>query len=1100
MTQGDQLCDTPAHNRAHNDCNNPTAIENTCTGLPIESFTHNIMNYGDCRDQFTLDQSDKVNFVLENIRPNIYDCTDSRCRPVYDTALPLSPQSSNNLTVFTGDVYQYSINLYNSEGSTVLSDVSYYHPVKEGTDVPDSDLPLFINFPVQTSLATGLYGYEIEVSGLCNYAVNTSCSYNDNSCLVQIFEAGLPPEPETQESPKVNKMEISNTLKFTSTDDVCCADLGFSLLDESFNMGQLTLPESIGSDLTVSGSLHVNDDALPYYYGGEYFPESGSHREVHICNASLVDIESQGGFVVGGTSSTSGELHITQNSTLSINSGASGVVNNGSSLVVETGSKLKLNGGELYVKGSSSVMIEDGAELLISSDSHVYLENSGSIIELLGILRLENNSTCTIQHGSNEGGKLIVYSSGQNLIGDVSCELNMNGSSPDVTLLQLQTGADFWPNQGISEINMNNCGVRFASNSRINATSRFYPENVHFNSDGVTSEGIHIWQTNNLLNCIFQNTRIEAYLNSSLLRIDNCIFNQPGSEINVYNRGYNIKNSTFTSSNGVHSSGLSVGSFIRNCTFDQTGSTSTIAVSDDSDVMLRFQENEIMNGHDGVLKTGGEIRAKCNHIHDCSGSAFVGNEYCQVNLSTASFAGYNILENNNVHIELNNAAGLRLKDGYNVIQNAASNTIYGQILGTCSGDCSPFNLDASHNIWDSFSLDPNEPGPPVSEFPDPDDYDLFMVDNACSWVDPMHPGCEVVLSDNFDDIQSNCGEHDDGPKVTQKSATESSGKVTGEQKSNGDPDDPIIETPTFDGLTLTEALESAAANMMFYNENGDDILAIQQFHEILTSGLNKTNLEVRWKMLWGQDHMKAALENQFSESSLIAEDNQSSFDYPVQMYVDVLNELTDSLSTGETYRDQYYLEIDKAQLFRTLGIFNVALELVDNLDDCSLDSLEQAHTNYWLGSLQQDIQFQIQTVNVQSIDSLNITVDSTEFIPPITYVQDEYYFGAMILGPSSIEYSTCEEFKSAEGRIRQTQFSVYPNPSEGNVFIVNDGEEKFVVCVLYNLEGRQVIQELLNLKPGETREMKWRGSISPGVHHLRVMSKTDSWTEKILIK
>jgi hypothetical protein len=266
---------------------------------------------------------------------------------------------------------------------------------------------------------------------------------------------------------------------------------------------------------------------------------------------------------------------------------------------------------------------------------------------------------------------------------------------------------------------------------------------------------------------------------------------------------------------------------------------------------------------------------------------------------------------------------------------------------------------------------------------------------------------------------------------------------------------PIIYTSSFDGYALDSALVAAALQMEMYDSLGHDATAIALFHEVLTSPLDRTNMDVRWRMEWGRYHMKSALENMFMQDELNAANNVQTFEVPVQQYVDVLNAMTDTLLTDSTYKDQFYIEIDKGQLFRTLGNPMMARHIYQHLDDCQLDSLEQSVLNNW----RQEVDIELSLINQYleegiAPDSISFAVDTTNYTPAIAYEASNYYFGVWIDGPQSATFVSCGA--DATYKMRQEakmMLSIYPNPSNGGVYLQTNAVGILKIQVL-DMSGR----------------------------------------------
>ena len=262
---------------------------------------------------------------------------------------------------------------------------------------------------------------------------------------------------------------------------------------------------------------------------------------------------------------------------------------------------------------------------------------------------------------------------------------------------------------------------------------------------------------------------------------------------------------------------------------------------------------------------------------------------------------------------------------------------------------------------------------------------------------------------------------------------------------------PLIYSEHFDGVPLDSALGLASWQMELYDSLANDFLALQLFHEVLSSPLDKSDSEIRYFIHWGVENMKSTLENLFATNELNAQNNQSSFDPIVQQYVDVINSLTTSNISDSLYTTQFYLELNKGQLFSTLKKPQMANWVLTHLDDCALDSLEQETLNRWI----YQVQLEIQDLNSDGVDSFQI--DTTAFNTPEINDLENYRFGVTIHSPNSVSFVNCQQLyfyrNLHEGA---DEIVVYPNPASEKIYINTNEDLRIEEVVLLDLQGRSV--------------------------------------------
>jgi hypothetical protein len=197
-------------------------------------------------------------------------------------------------------------------------------------------------------------------------------------------------------------------------------------------------------------------------------------------------------------------------------------------------------------------------------------------------------------------------------------------------------------------------------------------------------------------------------------------------------------------------------------------------------------------------------------------------------------------------------------------------------------------------------------------------------------------------------------------------------------------------------------------------------------HELLmTSELNmqdERSAELAWN---AYDNMKSALESAFVNGSLTTEDNAVSFDAYTTKFVQALMFLSDTIIDSSNFEEQYFLELDKAHLFRMLNHKDIAYSMLLELESCGIDSLTQSIVNNWKGVLLEELI--IEQIGFTVLDT-NIVIDTSNFIDPALSINN-YTFGAQISDLNNIVYPNCSFFDNKIMLLKTDYLTVYPNPA-----------------------------------------------------------------------
>jgi hypothetical protein len=171
--------------------------------------------------------------------------------------------------------------------------------------------------------------------------------------------------------------------------------------------------------------------------------------------------------------------------------------------------------------------------------------------------------------------------------------------------------------------------------------------------------------------------------------------------------------------------------------------------------------------------------------------------------------------------------------------------------------------------------------------------------------------------------------------------------------------------------------------------------SIKLFHEILTSPLDRNNSEIRSLSDWGIGMMKKMIEELILRGEIIPENNSESFEIAVQRYVNSLNACTDSVVSDSSFHSQFWVELSKAQLFRSLGNSGLCYNILNQLNTCNIEGEELEELLYWK-SLTLSEMTSAPSVSSNMNDSVFTSLSSSNFP-----------FGIEILGPQEVLFYSC---------------------------------------------------------------------------------------------
>jgi len=697
------------------------------------------------------------------------------------------------------------------------------------------------------------------------------------------------------------------------------------------------------------------------------------------------------------------------------------LVGTGTQLTLKSGSRLILkSGGKLKVEHGAKLIIEEGATIEYYAGAELILETETAEIILGGTIKAMDATTFSIisQSTTANKGKFTISSPTAAFVAEQpSTYFRLEGYGISDPFITIAPSAKLSINDpDIVLFRVADCSVELKDAASIRSEQNSLWYNVKLSST-VNNGGFTHVGPNQFINCTFSQVPLKSLLNiqnNSILSANNCIFEAPQNNLNLLDnalvkitgRGFNVSNCTFTANRKycIESSGLTQASTIANSTFTQynaaTGST-MIAVNDVSNVEFKVTSSSFQRSLYAIYKSSGKLSLKCN--------TFTNNNYCNVkvlngctlNMSINDLAGYNVLNKSlqNKNIEVT-ACPISVKNGYNFIE-ACTNTIAGTTTITCvPPGCL---IDLSNNQWNISNTVPS-----VANFQ----------------IQTVSGNYAVLPQVSTVAVKPSCGYYD-GTIVISPPKT----------KSTFDSDGMAIIWSAIhtDSIRLDDAIVGAMELMTSYDSLGNDLQSLERFNEVFASDVNPKDSLTRNYLWFAFDHMKTTLENAFTDDQITKAQNKCEFEPHVAMYANALRLMTDSVINDENYKTQFYHEIDKAHLFRVIGQPQIGLNILQELEFCGIDSVEQAQLNDWKTLFSEDII--VRQIGIDAIDS-TIVIDTTSYIVPELNV-NQYSFGAVINSLNDIQYPNCDFFHSKEliQKRNAKQLNLYPNPATESVTV-----------------------------------------------------------------
>jgi hypothetical protein len=741
----------------------------------------------------------------------------------------------------------------------------------------------------------------------------------------------------------------------------------------SFNFGnsglQVLPSTTIENNSVVSigaiGESHSSLNSL-VFPGDEVNIETGVD-----CGQGSVDIREGGSLQIGdATGTVNASLHVQETTTINLNTNGLLFIQPNGSLILGNNSTLNLLGGTLQIEGKLTLL--PGSKIVYASGEFI-LNNTNASLEFRGgQLQLIAQAALTLQ--ANEG-TIDVYSMWNET--DVTfasgSRMLVEGMNQNNTFLRIHEGAMFNESGTANYIKFKNGKIELNESSTLLSYQRLLFEN----SSIIGSENALCrvdYNTLSFLNASIAQCKIEN--NYGKLSASNTLFNSNGS-VNIRYGNYSFEDCDFNTSN-LFSEHLKSLSRIKNTTFENND----VALSDYSLVEIGLTNCTFTANSKAAQKKGGVFTIRCSEFSQ-NGTALEIGKGCVLNMSSSSAGGYNVFELNDEHIHFYHSSTPLLNKGFNAFSGATDCNLCGNIATISSLNCATVALSSTNNEW--LPIASGSSGIAL--------YSSSTCANGTQSIISLSPSSSVSTT---------C------PSVIGiLSPTKSLAQASLQQKTLSDL--PAISTTEYGQLPLDSALSLAATLAYATDSMFEGKRSIKLFHEILTSPLDRNNSEIRSLSDWGIGMMKKMMEELVLRGEIIPENNSESFETAVQRYVNSLNACTDSVVSDSSFHSQFWVELSKAQLFRSLGNSSLCHAILEQLNTCNVEGEELEELLYW---------------KALTAHELNNTTTSSSNINDSIFTNlsnSNFPFGIEILGPQEVLFYSCfsdnKNLNSISGKI-----------------------------------------------------------------------------------
>ena len=799
----------------------------------------------------------------------------------------------------------------------------------------------------------------------------------------------------------------------------------------SFNFGKTglqVLPSTIIENNTVVsiGALGESQSAPNsiVFPGDEVSIETGID-----CGPGSVDILENGVLQIGDPSGTvHASLRVQTSTTINLHTSGMVFIQPNGNLILENNSTLNLLGGTLQIDGKVTLL--PGSKIVYTSGEFI-LNNTSAALEFRGgQLQILSQASLNIQ--ANEG-TLEVYSMWNeiDLIFESGSRVIVEGMNSQNTFLRIHEGAMFNESGTANYIKFKNGKIELNENTTLLSYQRLLFENT--NMIGSENALCRVdYNTLSFLNSSVSQCKIEN--NYGKLSASNTLFNNNGS-VNIHYGNYNFQDCAFNSAN-LFSEHLKSLSRIKNTSFENND----VAVSDYSLVEIGLANCTFNNNSKAAQKKGGVFTVRCSEFSQ-NGTALEIGKGCVLNLSSSSAGGYNVFELNDEHIHFYHSSTPLLNKGFNSFSGATDCNLCGNIATITTIGCAPVSLASAYNQW--LPIASGSSGIAL--------YSSSTCANGTQSIISLSPS--VAVSTTCPSV------------IGILSPTKSLAQASLQQKTLSDL--PLISTTEYGQLQLDSALSLAATMAYATDSLFEGKRSIKLFHEILTSPLNRNNSEIRSLSDWGIGMMKKMIEELVLRGEIIPENNSESFETAVQRYVNSLNACTDSVVSDSSFHSQFWVELSKAQLFRSLGNSILCFDILNQLNTCNIEGEELEELLYWKSLTLSEM------TNAPAMSSnLNDSV--------FTNLSNSLFpFGIQINGPNDVQFFDC--YGTVKDKKQDNAFQISPSVNNGafNVAWRDEGFQYYIYTdkgQLVSAGVRSCKTELFNI------------ALSEGIYFFKIIS------------
>ena len=492
-------------------------------------------------------------------------------------------------------------------------------------------------------------------------------------------------------------------------------------------------------------------------------------------------------------------------------------------------------------------------------------------------------------------------------------------------------------------------------------------------------------------------------------------------------RGYNVQSTDF-SSNVLHmikGENLTEFSNVYNCNFNattQTGYVST-GIFDNSDSEIQVNGSLFNDNYIGIQKSNGRLNLRCNAFNDFFWSGVEAYNNCWLEMSSASKNGYNtfdkLLAGTPHNIGLHCAEYMQIKFGYNRFDDDGSTPIIEGSVQIGPPSVAKQYMHAHKNEWNLFTN---------GVIPGPGRFDI----TSCI----TNSNIPLIVVDPQDVV---CGAFD--PDITTPIGV---GSMNGTKK---------LTTTHFNNEKMSDAVNYTIKQTERFDDQKNDLFALELFEEILTYDYNNPNKETTWLIQYTSEYMKHTVQHCFTTGKITREGNEAGFCGGMQRYANVLNFLTEDDIDDNNYERMFYLEMDKVHLFHMLGNYDLALDILYNMELCGLDYQEQSHINDWKYKLETEKAKFEYGFEAEFKDT--VWADTANYFTPTNQAYGN--FGSEIINEKTVVFYNCNNPKAPFSNKNAISFDVFPNPTTGetNISFSNDDEIE-AQFVISGIDGKSI--------------------------------------------